>query len=536
MRKFAFAIAVTAVWFLSVATLSAQERTTGSIKGKPVRYVVVEGVRYVALDEAAEAIGLTVSSKEGVVNVEGGGRSVRLMPGKRVAIVDSGFRRFRGPVRSVGGKLCVPEDMLSDLYRVPLAGGRDEPLPPEATTPVGEAPAAATPAAPAAGSIEVALPDEKKRERVTDVTLDVGAESTSLYFDFDRPVEKSIRLKKSEEGKVLTVTLPDTASDPATRVFPVDGPWLDSVKYIRSDEKTVIVRIAGKVPLKMKAYNTGAARLRVSLEPETPLTPVTGNPELALTAEVAAGPAGGLDTVEVDVAELKRGLEGIHAVVAIDPGHGGSDFGVAPEGRPAEKNVNLEIARRLARLLELADQKPFLTRSGDYYLKPAQRVELAASRAPALVVSIHCNASLNEGADAARGVETYWFDAAGEVDAAPAKPSGDAALDAAIRAEAAAILAGGDRKELAGRSRELAEAVDRAVAGRGELVARGSRRADVLFLRECGVPGVHVEAGFLTSPIDARALADPRHADAVADALFRGVRDYLIARKAEAGK
>lgn len=537
MKKTVVALLVTSVWFLSVASLSAQDKGSGSVKGRSVNYVKVDSVRYVAIDEAAGAIGLTVSGREGIVNLEGAGRSVRLMPGKRVAIVDSGFRKFRGPVRNIGGKLYVPEDFLDEVYRAPLSGGREEKAPEQAKP--------ADPAAPpVAGTVAVELPKTptpeelaalKGKERVTDLTLDAGAESTSLYLDFDRPVEKAIKLKKSDEGKTLTVTFTDLASDPATKVFPVDSPWLESVKYIRSDDKTVIVKITGRAPIKLKAYNTGRTRLRISIEPETPALPAADNPELspaAGTAEtsLAAG------TTEVDVAALRAGLEGIRAVIAIDPGHGGSDFGVAPEGRAAEKTIVLEVGRRLARLLELADQKPFLTRSGDYFLRHGQRVELVAGRSPALLVSLHCNASLNEGADAARGMEIYYRDASPEAESAPGA-AGASVADEAIRREVRQILASPDGKAVSVGSRALAESIMRFAAASGSgLFVRGARSADVLLLREAGVPGVHIELGFLTSPVDARSLEDPRFWDEAAESLFRGIKDHLIAaRSAEGG-
>lgn len=533
MKKPAALLLALAALALSARALPAQDRGTAQVKGRSVPYVSVESVRYVPIDDAAGALGLTVSGKEGVVNLEGGGRSVRLMPGKRVAIVDSGFRKFRGPVRNIGGKLYVPEDFLAEVYRAPLSGGAAKPADPAAP------PEPAAPAAPPAGTPtpEELAAQAKGLERVTDLTLDAGAESTSLYLDFDRPAEKAIKLRKSDGDKVLTITLAGLASDPETRVFPVDSPWLESVKYIRSDEKTVIIKITGKEPVKVKAYNTGRTRLRISVEPQAPLQPVVENPELVPpsgTESVALAQATG----EVDVVALRAGLEGIRAVVAIDPGHGGSEFGVAPEGRPPEKTITLEVGRRLARLLELADQKPFLTRSGDYSLRHAQRVELVTGRAPALLVSLHCNASLNEGADAARGMEIYFHDpTVAASDAVVASADGAGISDAAIRREVEQILAAPDRSRVAARSRALADAVQRYAADPGAgLLVRGVRSADVLLLRETGVPGVHVELGFLTSPADARSLEDPRFWDAAAERLFLAVKDQLIsARAAEGG-
>ena len=79
------------------------------------------------------------------------------------------------------------------------------------------------------------------------------------------------------------------------------------------------------------------------------------------------------------------------AVVVIDPGHGGRDPG-AVRANLQEKTVNLDISRRLKRLLEAAGHKVIMTRTDDTYLSPDARIAKANHAAPDLFISIHANA------------------------------------------------------------------------------------------------------------------------------------------------
>ena len=80
-------------------------------------------------------------------------------------------------------------------------------------------------------------------------------------------------------------------------------------------------------------------------------------------------------------------------VIAIDPGHGGSDTGaVGPHGT-YEKTANLQIARLLKETLEKAGAKPFLTRDADVDVSLYERPRIAWRNKARLFVSVHCNAS-----------------------------------------------------------------------------------------------------------------------------------------------
>ena len=97
-------------------------------------------------------------------------------------------------------------------------------------------------------------------------------------------------------------------------------------------------------------------------------------------------------------------------VIAVDPGHGGSDKGAVGPHATLEKEVNLEIAQVLKDQLEKAGAKPFLTRTVDVDVSLYDRSRIAWKNKARLFVSLHCNASgLDENPLVNNGNSVYWY-------------------------------------------------------------------------------------------------------------------------------
>jgi N-acetylmuramoyl-L-alanine amidase len=198
--------------------------------------------------------------------------------------------------------------------------------------------------------------------------------------------------------------------------------------------------------------------------------------------------------------------------------------------------VTLALARTLARRLRGMGFEVVPTRTRDVALSLEERTAIAEGAGGDVFVSLHANAASH--AEAA-GVELFTLDqhAAGPTLRLAARENGIAlaAVDPLQRTLATLRLA-----EAGARSSELAAYVRRAIAAGG---TRGpSLREDalkrgpfhVLYLSD--MPAVLVEAGFVTSPEDARRLRDARHLDALAGEIAAGVarfRDASEARVAE---
>jgi len=183
-------------------------------------------------------------------------------------------------------------------------------------------------------------------------------------------------------------------------------------------------------------------------------------------------------------------------VVIIDPGHGGHDPGAAGVGGIIEKDVVLDVARRLA--VKLATRLPVsvvLTRLDDSFVPIERRVPEAADAA--LFLSLHANACHDASA---RGVEVFYGGGAGW-------RAGDPfATDRAMR---------------------LGRAVESALATVVGGVRGDARPGTFAVLARNAVPGVLVEIGYLTHPGDAARACDGAYQDLLTDALVEGVRDFL---------
>jgi len=181
--------------------------------------------------------------------------------------------------------------------------------------------------------------------------------------------------------------------------------------------------------------------------------------------------------------------------IVLDPGHGGHDPGAAGVGGIVEKDVVLDVARRLA--VKLATRLPVsvvLTRLDDSYVPIERRVPEVAEAA--LFLSLHANACHDASA---RGVEVFYGGGNGRL-------PGDLAANRAM---------------LLGRAVESALAT--VVGG----VRGDARPGTFAVLARNAVPGVLVEIGYLTHPGDAARACDGAYQDLLTDALVEGVRNFL---------
>lgn len=221
-------------------------------------------------------------------------------------------------------------------------------------------------------------------------------------------------------------------------------------------------------------------------------------------------------------AELRR----VHTVV-VDAGHGGRDPGAMGVGGLREKDVNLAIARKLARQLELRGFEVVLTRNDDRALSLEERTAIAESAGGDVFVSIHANASRRARA---RGIEIYTLDANHErhsLDVASRENGVPAARLDPLQRALARIQAG----ELASHSERLASLVH-------ERVIHGARRRDrslpdlglkkgpfyVLFMSN--MSSVLVETGFVTNRRDAKLLRSTHYQSLLAEQIAEGVDRY----------
>jgi N-acetylmuramoyl-L-alanine amidase len=221
-------------------------------------------------------------------------------------------------------------------------------------------------------------------------------------------------------------------------------------------------------------------------------------------------------------------------VAVVDPGHGGEKEGAASADGLLEKDVTLQIARRLKARLERMGGKVILTRSVDATVPLASRAALANAERADLFVSIHLNATPSQARSRVRGVETYFLSADATDSSATAvaarenadRLAGEPPMDAAD--PVAGILASLEDSANLQESSRLAYAIHERVAGPAA-EDRGVKQAPFYVLAGARMPAVLVEAGFLSHPEEARKLRSAAHQERIAQGIAEGIAAWRAA-------
>jgi N-acetylmuramoyl-L-alanine amidase/putative methionine-R-sulfoxide reductase with GAF domain len=213
--------------------------------------------------------------------------------------------------------------------------------------------------------------------------------------------------------------------------------------------------------------------------------------------------------------------------IVVDAGHGGWDLGTVGRHGLLEKDVVLEIAQRLAKLLESRlGAEVILTRNDDSYIPLDERAGIANQAQADLFVSVHANYS---DLPSARGVETYYtnfFSSPNTQDLEPREPN-----RAASQNVAAATLSPADLHEKIEQSRRLAASVQRSLYANLSglnpgLRDRGVKEASYVVLTETAMPGILAEVSFVSSPTDEQKLRSDGYREQIAEALYKGIARY----------
>ena len=209
-------------------------------------------------------------------------------------------------------------------------------------------------------------------------------------------------------------------------------------------------------------------------------------------------------------------------VIALDPGHGGSNLGAVGAGGLCEKDVTLALARRLAARLERAPGvRVVICRDKDVLVPIRARSRCAADARADLFLSLHANATpAGVAPGSQRGFELYVLP--------PEDVEDDATLAALSAPGAAGVWASHAVRASAARSAAAARALDRRLReALGGALARGVRQSGAALdvLRGAHAPAVLVEVGFLDNALDRPLLGTCAGQDRLADALAAAVLD-----------
>jgi N-acetylmuramoyl-L-alanine amidase len=211
--------------------------------------------------------------------------------------------------------------------------------------------------------------------------------------------------------------------------------------------------------------------------------------------------------------------------IVLDAGHGGWDRGTVGQQGLLEKDLVLDVTRRLGKLLQARlGSEVMFTRTDDTYLPLDQRADLANQSQADLFVSVHANYSSSA---AARGVETYYTN----VFSAPGSREAEKHDDGTTAKLTPASLSSGELLEKTERSRRLAESVQRSLYGTvaassPDIRNRGIKDSAFAVLTGTTMPSILTEISFVSSPADERKLQSAEYREQIAEALYQGISRY----------
>ena len=221
--------------------------------------------------------------------------------------------------------------------------------------------------------------------------------------------------------------------------------------------------------------------LQEDLETPQERLPLGEDSELAESITVTLPPSPlPLDSMSPTALAERRPL------VIIDAGHGGPDPGAVGRDNLRETDITLDVAQQVAQQLENMGIATRMTRTGEYDLDLAPRVNMAEQLNATLFVSIHANSISLERPDVS-GLETYYYDS----------------------------------------GLNLAKDIHQTILDATGMKDRGVRKARFYVLTRTSMPAVLVETGFVTGMEDANNFRNPRFRSQMAEAIARGVSQYL---------
>ncbi|BAS57154.1 N-acetylmuramoyl-L-alanine amidase [Leptolyngbya boryana IAM M-101] len=299
-----------------------------------------------------------------------------------------------------------------------------------------------------------------------------GNQALNYSAGWDRPSGAYRILIRSARTDLRTIQLPANSpllraqvrqegNDVAVLIIPASGNQIGAIVQSSPQQLTVPFTRSGLFPVTPPP---------ITPQPVTP--PPTTNP-IPVPPRPTPTP-------------VPRPIPSGRQVVILDPGHGGPDPGAVGIGGIQEKEIVLDVSRRVRDILERSNVQVVMTRNADIDLDLQPRVDIAERARATIFVSIHANAISMSRPDI-NGVETYYFQS----------------------------------------GLELAQTIHRNILAGTGAPDRRVRSARFYVLRRTSMPSVLLELGFVTGRDDARRLSDTTFRQRMAESIARGILEYL---------
>jgi N-acetylmuramoyl-L-alanine amidase len=452
---------------------------------RPVPTTLLSGQELIALDDVATLFQVSVmeDSLTGGVTVSYRGRTIVASADQPMASVNGRLVPLPSPIVRSGRRWLVPVEFL-----------------PRALSPIYDQPI-----------------DLRRASRMLIVGMLTVPRVTARFDTVGPPTRATIEISpaapvtiSTDQGRVVL----RIEADALDLALPAAGNGL--IQQIRAgdQENTVTVVLEGTAGPARAAATTAENVTRIAVE----VSSATGAlPDTAAVAPPAPAPPPTGDAVALTP---RRAFQ----TVVIDPGHGGDDVGVRGEGGGEEKQLTLDVARRVRQRIEARlGLRVILTRDDDRAAPLDQRAATANNGKADLFISLHANGAL---APSISGAEVFYLrlDREGE----------DARRDAAAEALTLPVLGGGRRTievvrwDLAqaahvDASAVLAGLLEEELRRRVPMSPRPVQQAPMRVLTGAAMPAALVEMAYLTNPEQAAAAQKDDFKNAVAEALYDAI-------------
>ena len=364
---------------------------------------------------------------------------------------------------------------------------------------------------------------------------------------------RALRVDTEASATQIRVELSSATS---TRWFLLEQPRRLVVDLANTAKpKQTLPRASGAVrALRAGPQANGDLRLVFEIDPAAQLRPVGSEASAnrvaalefsltvgAVTSSVSAPVIESTVATAVSRAPLKE-VKAAHAppssgrevIVAIDAGHGGQDPGAIGRAGTREKDVVLDISKRLAeRINQEPGMRAILTRDGDYFLKHRERIRRARAAGAQLFVSVHADAVRDPSVS---GSSVYVLSEKGASDEQSrwladrenaADLAGGISLDDKDPVIASVLVDLAQSAQI-GQSVVAAERVLRSLRRVNEVRKPQVQQAGFLVLKSPDIPSMLVETAFISSPSDERLLNIESKRVELAEAIFDGVRQFFL--------
>ena len=391
---------------------------------------------------------------------------------------------------------------------------------------------------PPAGQNENATPQElSKMPRITGIRHWSAADSSTVVLDLQDQVQYEAHRLASPDR--IYFDLHDT-----TLASGIEGKTIDI-----GDALLARVRVAQPVSglTRVVLETKGSSNYSVSLEPN-PYRLVVQVRKVGVEVKnaIVLFPEAEADRKKLAIVvppptreDLQLRAHVAKMRIVVDAGHGGWDLGTVGRHGLLEKDLVLEIAQRLGKLLESRlGAEVILTRNDDNYIPLDERAVMANQAQADLFVSVHANYS---DLPSARGVETYYTN----FFSVPSAKDLETRDQDRSKGASGAALTPTELHEKIAQSRRLAASVQRSLYGtlsaeNSGLRDRGVKEASYVVLTETAMPGILAEVSFVSSPTDEQKLRSDGYREQIAEALYKGIARYAAnsrsVRMASAGK